>query len=55
MYGQQVTQKMTWTPDLKMTERQIEKESLQRQLTKRIYAAIVHIRLDKLPTREIQK
>ena len=27
----------------------------QRQLTKRVYAAISHIRLDKLTTREIQK
>ena len=97
--GQQVTQKMTWTPDPKMTEQQIEKElqrqailfeeerkhgqivsaikfeafaeewfedyaklnlkstiyTKQRQLTKRVYAAIGHIRLDKLTTREIQK
>ena len=97
--GQQVTQKMTWTPDPKMTEKQIEKElqrqailfeeeckhgqivsaikfeafaeewfedyaklnlksttyTRQRQLTKRVYAAIGHIRLDKLTTREIQK
>ena len=94
-----VTQKMTWTPDPKMTEKQIEKElqrqailfeeeckhgqivsaikfeafaeewfeeygklnlksttyTRQRQLTKRVYAAIGHIRLDKLTTREIQK
>jgi len=97
--GQQVTQKMTWTPDPKMTEKQIEKElqrqailfeeeckhgqivsaikfeafaeewfedyaklnlksttyTRQRQLTKRVYVAIGHIRLDKLTTREIQK
>lgn len=97
--GQQVTQKMTWTSDPKMTEKQIEKElqrqailfeeeckhgqivsaikfeafaeewfedyaklnlksttyTRQRQLTKRGYAAIGHIRLDKLTTREIQK
>lgn len=90
---------MTWTPDPKMTEKQIEKElqrqailfeeeckhgqivsaikfeafaeewfedygklnlksttyTRQRQLTKRVYAAIGHIRLDKLTTREIQK
>ena len=90
---------MTWTPDPKMTEKQIEKElqrqailfeeehkhgqivsaikfeafaeewfedyaklnlkstiyTKQRQLTKRVYAAIGHIRLDKLTTREIQK
>ena len=45
---------MIWTPDPKMTEKQIEKE-LQRQLTKRVCAAIGHIRLDKLTTREIQK
>lgn len=97
--GQQVTQKMTWTLDPKMTEKQIEKElqrqailfeeeckhgqivsaikfeafaeewfedyaklnlksttyTRQRQLTKRVYAVIGHIRLDKLTTREIQK
>ena len=97
--GTQVTQRMTWTPDEGMTEKQIEKElqrvavlfeedckrgqiasavkfeafseewfedyaklnlksttyARQRQLTKRVYAAIGHIRLDKLTTREIQK
>ena len=97
--GKQVTQKMTWTPQEGMTEKQIEKElqrqavlfeedckrgqivsavkfetfaeewfedyaklnlksttfARQRQLTKRVYAAIGHIRLDKLTTREIQK
>lgn len=97
--GTQVTQRMTWTPDEGMTEKQIEKElqrqavlfeedckrgqitsavkfeafceewfedyaklnlksttyTRQRQLTKRVYAAIGHIRLDKLTTREIQK
>ena len=97
--GKQVTQKMTWTPDPNMTEKQVEKElqrqvvlfeeecrrgqvvsavkfeafaeewfeeyaklnlksttyTRQRQLTKRVYAAIGHIRLDRLTTREIQK
>lgn len=97
--GKQVTQRMTWTPEPNMTEKQIEKElqrqailfeeeckhgqivsavkfevfaeewfedyaklnlksttyTRQRQLTKRVYDAIGHIRLDKLTTREIQK
>ena len=97
--GKQVTQKMTWTPEPNMTEKQIEKElqrqavlfeedckkgqivsavkfetfaeewfedyaklnlksttyTRQRQLTRRVYAAIGHIRLDKLTTCEIQK
>lgn len=97
--GTQVFQRMTWTPDEKMTAKQIEKEvqrqavlfeedckrgqivsavkfetfaeewfeeyaklnlksttyTRQRQLTKRVYAAIGHIRLDKLTTRVIQK
>ena len=97
--GKQVTQRMTWTPEPDMTEKQIEKElqrqavlfeeeckhgqivsavkfevfaeewfedyaklnlksttyTRQRQLTKRVYEAIGHIRLDKLTTREIQK
>ena len=95
----QVFQRMTWTPDEKMTAKQIEKEvqrqavlfeedckrgqivsavkfetfaeewfeeyaklnlksttyTRQRQLTKRVYAAIGHIRLDKITTRLIQK
>ncbi len=97
--GTQVFQRMTWTPDEKMTAKQIEKEvqrqailfeeeckrgqivsavkfepfaeewfeeyaklnlksttyTRQRQLTKRVYAAIGHIRLDKITTRVIQK
>lgn len=97
--GTQVFQRMTWTPDEKMTAKQIEKEvqrqavlfeeeckrgqivsavkfeafaeewfeeyaklnlksttyTRQRQLTKRVYAAIGHIRLDKITTRLIQK
>ena len=97
--GKQVTQKMTWTPEPNMTEKQIEKELMrqavlfeekckrgqivsavkfeafaeewfedyaklnlksttytrQRQLTKRVYASLGHIRLDKLTTREIQR
>ncbi len=97
--GTQVFQRMTWTPDEKMTVKQIEKEvqrqailfeeeckrgqiasavkfepfaeewfeeyaklnlksttyTRQRQLTKRVYAAIGHIRLDKITTRVIQK
>ena len=97
--GTQVFQRMTWTPDEKMTAKQIEKE-VQRQavlfeeeckrgqivsavkfeafaeewfeeyakpnlrnttyerllqLRKRVYAAIGHIRLDKITTRLIQK
>lgn len=97
--GKQVFQRTTWTPDPKMTAKQIEKEvqrqavlfeeackqgqivsavkfepfaeewfenyaklnlksstfKSQRQLSKRVYSAIGHIRLDKLTTREIQK
>ena len=97
--GKQVFQRMTWTPDPKMTARQIEKEvqrqavlfeeacnqgqivsavkfepfaeewfenyaqlnlksstfKSQKQLAKRTYSALGHIRLDKLTTREIQK
>lgn len=97
--GTQVFQRMTWTPDAKMTPKQIEKElqrqailfeedckrgqivsavkfeafaeewfedygklnlksttyTRQRQLTKRVYEAIGHIRLDKITTRVIQK
>ena len=97
--GTQVFQRMTWTPDEKITAKQIEKEvqrqailfeaeckrgqivsavkfeafaeewfeeyaklnlksttyTRQRQLTKRVYAAIGHIRLDKITTRLIQK
>lgn len=97
--GTQVFQRMTWTPDEKMTAKQIEKEvqrqavlfeedckrgqivsavkfetfaeewfeeyaklnlksttyTRQRQLTKRVYAAIGHIRLDKITTQLIQK
>ena len=97
--GTQVFQRMTYTPDPKMTAKQIEKEvqrqavlfeeackqgqivstvkfepfaeewfenyarlnlksstfKSQKQLAKRTYAALGHIRLDKLTTREIQK
>ena len=96
--GKQVTQKMTWTPEANMTEKQIEKElqsklfylrkiakkgqivsavkfetfaeewfedhakldlksttyTRQRQLTKRVYAAIGHLRMDKITSRQIQ-
>lgn len=97
--GTQVFQRMTYTPDPKMTAKQIKKEvqrqavlfeeackqgqivsavkfepfaeewfenyaklnlksstfKSQRQLAKRTFAALGHIRLDKLTTREIQK
>ena len=96
--GTQVFQRMTWTPDEKMTAKQIEKEvqrqailfeeeckrgqivsavkfeafaeewfeeyaklnlksttyTRQRQLTKRVYAAIGHLRIDKISARQLQ-